>query len=567
MDLSELLNRFGQLQTHVNSDTISVSSETSSVLSPSRAGKKKRHRKSKASRSNRSAATLSDSTIPAVPFNGVSTSTDSGIPSRQYPELSSIYLIPRGFENRRNCCYLNVSLQTLLHTPPFIDSFRALQNQRYFLPPVDGTDQLTFKQDALCRVMLDVIHQYALTSPHEKTKRGSSKCDSMDPYSSATKQSRNPVSLDGFRQAICSFNLGSPIVPDERFARILNLTGGMQEDGAECLNRILSRFHEEIGELNSKTSSSATQDHDGCEQEDPDDWIVTDRSGKRRPQARQIQLQGGHSQISDLFSGVLITRSAMKHTQPPTKGLSVDEMTRQAKLFSTKEPFFILPLEIDDQKVTSIETALTRLTEAERVSDYEDKTVGITSQLNRRLAIDRLPPYLILQLKRFACVPLDVSLTNGHSGQSWTVQKSLKLITVQSEFVVPRKLLSDENTFTFDQRRYRLHAVIFHVGQSAASGHYTVAIRWGDRSLNRSANDAPPSFLYLDDTRACCLQGVDAIKSLLSTHRPLNATTLEFGVVPRDGPTAVHSDISQQPRTPYLLVYEACVLASNHRTG
>ncbi|TGZ72474.1 hypothetical protein CRM22_002064 [Opisthorchis felineus] len=486
------------------------------------------------------------SSLDRISPAGISVEKDATTSSEDTIQLSN--LRPRGFQNYRNCCFLNVCLQTLLHIPSVVRLFRELAASS------SDPSSSVVKSGSLCQLMLELFKQF-IPVPSSVLANKLNALELRNDGRTAVRQS-----------AISRFDLGPPLVADEQFLRLLDLSGGFQEDGAECLTRMLSRLHEELGAVN-QTGCSPTAN--GIE-DDFSDWIITDRSGKRRPEARKTKLQGGHSRISELFSGVLIARSTVKHGRVPTPrkptGVSVDELTRQATCVATKEPFFILPLEINDPKVTGIDSSLIRLTEVESVSDYQDVTTGLASNVNRRLGIDRLPPYLLLQLKRFSYTSGSTQFCLGNStistqSGSWTIRKSLKLINIPSELIIPAKLLNHEISFTMDERRYRLRAIIFHVGETAASGHYTVAVRWEDDCVPTAGHSSSPlSFLYLDDTRACVIRGVESVRLLLSTHRPLDANACIFHPLSKD----LAKDITKQPRTPYVLVYESVAYLLNN---
>ncbi|TPP56438.1 hypothetical protein FGIG_09824, partial [Fasciola gigantica] len=138
-------------------------------------------------------------------------------------------------------------------------------------------------------------------------------------------------------------------------------------------------------------------------------------------------------------------------------------------------------------------------------------------------------------------------------------------------------LLSSEKQFSIDQRTYRLHSVIFHVGLTAHSGHYTVAVRCCpellaklERSVTRRPVDTrnPPlssvsrpsfTFLYLDDTHGCLIPDGEPQRLLFATHRPLDVQTGQFRSLPNINAVspADRTSVGHQPRTPYVLVYES----------
>ncbi|KAF7232561.1 hypothetical protein EG68_10487 [Paragonimus skrjabini miyazakii] len=564
-DLPELGARFGRLRTDSESRPVARPADASLTKdNPPPNVRSRRRRKAKPSTANPRVSSLGEISARSV----------SSIPREPAGNrIISGRLRPRGFQNYKNSCYLNVTLQTLLHIPPFVRLFQELSCSDETQTSPENLNGGTKNTDSLCEAILDLISQFV---PESKLASGDS-AQSTTPSKSDSTATTIPASTRAKGNTSCErvlgrglipFELGPSITLDDRFSRLLELSGGLQEDGAECLTRLLSRLHEELGKTqDSKPGSTSTGLENGV-QDDSCEWIVTDRSGKRRPQARMTELQGGPSRIADLFSGVLITRSTVKHsdrlyTRPPTI-TSVDKLTRKATCLSTQEPFFILPLDINSPKVTNIESALSCLTESELITDYQDATTGQSSHVNQRLILHRLPPYLLLQLKRFSYGPQPIQSNNSLPLGQWTVEKSLKQLSISLELFIPPKLLSHETTFSKDERHYFLRAVLFHVGRTAASGHYTVAVRWMDDSRVQSTSESDWQFLYLDDTRACLVQGSEAVRTLLSSHLPLDTNSCLFYNLPRDIPSHTTSAIMKQPRTPYVLIYEATTQLHSH---
>ncbi|VEL33802.1 unnamed protein product [Protopolystoma xenopodis] len=153
------------------------------------------------------------------------------------------------------------------------------------------------------------------------------------------------------------------------------------------------------------------------------------------------------------------------------------------------------------------------------------------------------------------------------------------------------EIISDELRLSAAERSYRLGGVIFHIGHNAANGHYTCAVSWpplsrlddqsivDSQNLRRGQVEAPSAFLYFDDRNACLIRGRQGITQLLATHDPLNVVTGLFGSpgLPNSRITSscdanksalddkndeteagmfpCNTDISCQPRTPYLILY------------
>ncbi|KAA3672170.1 uncharacterized protein DEA37_0007550 [Paragonimus westermani] len=117
-DLSQLGTRFGRLRTDSESRPSARpvdASLTKGNLPPN--VRNRRRRKAKSSTAN-----------PRVPSPGeISARPVSFIPPQPAgSRLISGRLRPRGFQNYKNSCYLNVTLQTFLHIPPFVRLFQEL---------------------------------------------------------------------------------------------------------------------------------------------------------------------------------------------------------------------------------------------------------------------------------------------------------------------------------------------------------------------------------------------------------------------------------------------------------
>ncbi|VDQ17181.1 unnamed protein product [Trichobilharzia regenti] len=110
-------------------------------------------------------------------------------------------------------------------------------------------------------------------------------------------------------------------------------------------------------------------------------------------------------------------------------------------------------------QATSVECALRCLAEPEQITDYQDSLGGQQAVVHRRSTLDRLPPYLILQLKRFyneskpqSSVKMNVNGTVNithnddivcgggirQTASSAIIRKHLKSVNIQSKLVIPK---------------------------------------------------------------------------------------------------------------------------------
>ena len=221
------------------------------------------------------------------------------------------------------------------------------------------------------------------------------------------------------------------------------------------------------------------------------------------------------------------------------------------------------------------------LSDAEQVEDYRDAESGDLVDLTRTTCIERLPPVLLLHLKRFAFCSSSSSSTDSEDG--WEVRKLLKLLPVRQRLQLRGSIMSDKGAFIRAHGMYELAAVVYHVGNSAEQGHYTAL------SLSKSGIDEGETAIYFDDTQVYVKerqrQTQDMGRSqqqqqqqkqdqrwwthLLGSHRPFNASTGEFGTIASStnaSSSSPHTHITldtipsldQQPRTPYILIYVSC---------
>ncbi|CAH8583441.1 unnamed protein product [Heterobilharzia americana] len=409
-----------------------------------------------------------------------------------------LYLEPCGFRNVRNSCFLNACLQLLLNMPPFCAALHKSHDNNCVskIQSADVTSETQEKKTPLTNQLFKLMEQLNPHTEHSDIRNNDHHCykpvqtkvgNTNGPNSSVWKES----DVNGVQPYVLNHSL----TPNPMFAQLLRMDSGFQEDAAECLTYLLTQLHEEMS--SSILESEIVNLNEGDRNQSDSDWFVAGRAGKHYPEARKIELDG-RSPISSLFCGTIVTRSSVGKTN------SQSSMNVESKKISVKEPFFILPVPIDDPSVNSVESALRCLAESEQITDYHDPS---GTHIHRRSTLDHLPPYLILQLKRFyneskvntvqSCVHNIKGSVNKNTNRkvSADIRKHLKSVNIQSKLVIPKVLLSQETHFSSAQRQYRLWAVIFHVGETVASGHYTIAVHVDDpcQKLDNSSS----AFLYL----------------------------------------------------------------------
>ena len=145
--------------------------------------------------------------------------------------------------------------------------------------------------------------------------------------------------------------------------------------------------------------------------------------------------------ITDIFGGLLHTvRTAGK-----------DQL-------HMRQPFFTLQLDIQSDRVRSIEDALRQLTLTESIQDYTCPKTNKNIEASCQILIDQLPPILILHAKLFTF--------DKNGGQ----KKLMKRLEFPIDLEVPREcLLQDRPRFA---KSYKLLSVLYHEGSEANKGHF-----------------------------------------------------------------------------------------------
>jgi len=140
----------------------------------------------------------------------------------------------------------------------------------------------------------------------------------------------------------------------------------------------------------------------------------------------------------------------------------------------TLEPYRPLQLDIQDPQVRSVTDALRHLTATEVLNPDFD---GPGRAMTRRSFIEKLPPILILHLKRFV-----------YDGDG--IKKVWKKIGYPLSLEIPLDVLSPLQRGSVSPQ-YQLFGVIYHHGTSATGGHYTADVLLQDGR----------TWLNLDDTK------------------------------------------------------------------
>jgi ubiquitin carboxyl-terminal hydrolase 10 len=137
----------------------------------------------------------------------------------------------------------------------------------------------------------------------------------------------------------------------------------------------------------------------------------------------------------------------------------------------TLEAYRPLQLDIGAPNVNNIVDALKGLTRSETLQGDFQSPRGAGIPAHKQVFIETLPPVLILHLKRF-----QYDNTGG-------VQKIWKKVGYPLELTIPKEVFPQQKRAALSLGglpKYRLSAVVYHHGNNAATGHYTVDVRRQD---------------------------------------------------------------------------------------
>ncbi|XP_028258435.1 ubiquitin carboxyl-terminal hydrolase 10 isoform X2 [Parambassis ranga] len=343
-----------------------------------------------------------------------------------------VSLQPRGLINKGNWCYINATLQALIACPPMYHLMKSIPLHNETQRPCTSTPMI----DNFVRLMNEFNNM---------------------PLPSKTKQAV------GEKKDI---RTGVPFEPTYIY-RLLTLIKsslsekGRQEDAEEYLGFTLNGLHEEMLALKKLISpqeekastpngpeSQAGVEDDVADKDEgsEDEW---EQVGPRNKTSITRQADFVRTPITDIFGGHI--RSVVYQ--------------QNSKESATLQPFFTLQLDIQSDKIRTVQEALETLVARESVQGYTSKTKQ-EIEISRRVTLEELPPVLVLHLKRFV-----FEKTGG-------CQKLTKNIDYPVDLEISKDLLSSgvRSKVLKGQRTYRLFAVVYHHGNSATGGHYTTDV-------------------------------------------------------------------------------------------
>lgn len=396
-------------------------------------------------------------------------------PRRRRRSTTSANLLPRrlkGLINGGNGCFINVILQAMLAS----DAFRKLLDEYEKIPD----DSLLGK---FCRLASEMESDSSSSRVLQPTKALNSgpKLVNILALKDGALVKEDAVLPDWFYDVFPSSRSIGSAVSKAGDRPVVNASGGSQEDAEEFLSYVLNALHEELVAWESTIGVQAAENgapvangslyhtvdgrvhafNGNSETKasgDDDVWTEMTRNGK------SVEIRGGEfaqSGVTDIFGGQL--RSEVR------RGRSKTSVTR--------EPFFILSLDIENGLIRDVEHALCAYFEPELVEGYTtDDGSGVAINARKQVLVMQMPKVLILHLKRFS-----------HNTVTGALNKVTRNMMFPELLKVPGKVMHNAgNRWNAESgKSYELIAVITHIGKELAGGHYTCDVRWENENGER----------------------------------------------------------------------------------
>ncbi|XP_058530354.1 ubiquitin carboxyl-terminal hydrolase 10 [Ochotona princeps] len=344
-----------------------------------------------------------------------------------------VSLQPRGLINKGNWCYINATLQALVACPPMYHLMKSIPLYSKAQRPCTSTPMI----DSFVRLMNEFTNMPVPPKPRqapgEKVMRDLRPGAAFEPTYIYRLLTVLKSSLSG---------KGRQEDAEEYLGFILN---GLHEEMLS-LKKLLAAHSEKLAVPNGPRSHPVNQEQEDEGEGSEEEW---EQVGPRNKTSVTRQADFVQTPITGIFGGHI--RSVVYQ--------------QSSKESATLQPFFTLQLDIQSDRIRTVQDALESLVARESVQGYTTKTRQEV-EISRRVTLEKLPPVLVLHLKRFV-----YEKTGG-------CQKLIKNIDYPVDLEISKELLSPgvKNKSFKCHRTYRLFAVVYHHGNSATGGHYTTDV-------------------------------------------------------------------------------------------
>ncbi|KAF8494143.1 hypothetical protein F5888DRAFT_1926325 [Russula emetica] len=367
-------------------------------------------------------ASASNSLHFAPPSIGSSVPASRPTGSATLPRLRA-----RGLVNNRHTCFANSVLQLLVNSPPFWNLFRELgdlKGQRGAgVPETGGATPLV---DAIVRFFKEFIVEESPSTQQQS-----------QPATGGTSRAEEEKNEDN---VVDSFEPTYMYDAMKEKSQLKPLLDGQQQDAEEFLCLYLDALDEELpallASISGRQSASAALEVEERE---------VSQSGQTEVGSQGFMANFVESPITRIFGGKF--RSPVRAPNQP----DLDPI----------EDWRSLHLDIQHDSISTIQDILAHISQPQSVQ-VGASDLGKASQ---QVLIEALPPVLVLHLNR-------VRYDAGAGG----ITKIGKFIQFSPELEIPLDIIVPNAQRPLEPPHYKLYGVLYHHGESASSGHYSVDV-------------------------------------------------------------------------------------------
>ncbi|KAI0274429.1 hypothetical protein BGY98DRAFT_1098972 [Russula aff. rugulosa BPL654] len=401
--------------------------------------------------------------IPKYPQNTLSESYDAGIASNSSHIAPSIPTPrptgnttppcprPRGLVNSGNICFANAVLQLLVNSPPFRNPFRELGDlkaKRGAGVPETGAGS-TPLVDATVRFLKEFLVEEESPSTQQRSQPAAGGISRAD----GEKKGDNVV--DSFEPTYMY-----DAMKEKR--QLKPLFDGQQQDAEEFLCLYLDALEEELLPLLTASISGLQTASASLEVEERD----ASQSGQTDVGSQGVMANLVESPITCIFGGKF--RSPVRGPNQPDPVPTEDWRS--------------LHLDIQHDSIRTVQDALAYISQPQSGEQISASGLGNASQ---QVLVEAHPSVLVLHLNRVRYDAAAGSLTK--------IGKSIQLAP---DLEIPLDVIvsTAQRPSDLEPPHYKLYGILYHHGESAGSGHYTV-----DVLHPNGDGDSGEGWLHIDD--------------------------------------------------------------------
>ncbi|KAF6763671.1 hypothetical protein DFP72DRAFT_743421, partial [Ephemerocybe angulata] len=376
------------------------------------------------------------------------------------PSAASIPKVrSRGLVNSGNMCFANSVLQILVYCPPFHRLFVELGK---LLPAVNAAEKA--EKEAGVSSVTPLVDATALFLKDGGYTYGG--------YGRGKGKERDFADLDDDDWDMDSFLPTYIYDAMKEKKRFDTMRGGQQEDAEEFLGFYLDTLEEELllllNSINAEQASKPTVEEKEAPATKEEGWMEV---GKKNRMVVTRTIKANESPITRIFGGKF--RSTLR--APRQKDSVVIEDWRS------------LRLDIQRDEIRTIQEALSYISAPSHVQVSIPTQPGVPVEATQQVLIESLPPILVLHIKRF-CYDINVK----------GVVKVGKQVAFGPELDIGSELMAPAAK-KIGPTRYKLFGALYHHGQSASGGHYTLDVLHPNRYPNAAVGRPKEGWVRIDD--------------------------------------------------------------------